>query len=464
MTAMPFAPLSDRTAGRPPRVGLLFDFDWDRRAHDALAPHRRADRAGFGLFSFPSQLGLFRFDLDRFAQRQAARARRRRWAGVLSHHEQFGALAAALTAQAAGLPGTSPQAIVACQHKLHTRRVLQAVCPEANLAFQVLPMRYGGEVPAGLPYPSFVKPVKAAFSVLARRVGSATELHRHTRFGPHERWIIAQLVEPFDRVARRLLPEAGTAHAMLMEEPMQAPQYNLDGFVVDGELQVLGYTDALMYPGTMAFMRFQSPSRLPAAVRARAEDVARRFLHAVGFCHGAFNMEFFHDPASDRLAVIEFNPRLASQFGDLYRRTLGRDAHAMALALATGHDDLSAVARAEPVDGVAASVVFRCFDAADAPPPPSPARRRALRQAFPDAMVFAFPKAGRALARDFKWLGSHRYGIVHLGAPHAAAMEQRIADVSSLLGWPNPADVLVHAAAPARQDAPLVHVPSGLGD
>jgi len=91
-----------------------------------------------------------------------------------------------------------------------------------------------------------------------------------------------------------------------------------------------------MYPGTQAFMRWQFPSRLPAAVQARALDVARRFLAAVGFTHGLFNMEFFHDPASDRIAVIEFNPRLASQFSDLYRRVRGLDPHAMALALALG--------------------------------------------------------------------------------------------------------------------------------
>jgi hypothetical protein len=35
-------------------------------------------------------------------------------------------------------------------------------------------------------------------------------------------------------------------------------------------------------------------------VQARALDVAQRFLAAVGFTHGLFNMEFFHDAASDR--------------------------------------------------------------------------------------------------------------------------------------------------------------------
>lgn len=419
------------------RVGLLFDFDWDAAAHARCAGALDFDRAGFDLFGFPSNLRLAGFDLERFAVRQAARARRRGWAGVLSHHEQFGALAAALVAEAAGLPGTPPLAVLACQHKLHARRVLQQVCPEATPAFGRLDVAYGAAIPDGLHYPAFVKPVKAAFSVLARQVASRAELTALTRFGAAERWIIRRLVEPVDRVARRRLPQAGTAHRLMLEAPVAAAQYNLDGWVQDGQLHALGFVDSIMVPGTQAFQRFELPSRLPAAAQAKALDVARRFLAAVGFTRGFFNMEFFHDARSDRLTVIEFNPRLASQFGDLYRRVLGRDPHAMALALAVGDDPL-AVPVTQPSAGAAASFVYRAFAPDEVPPPPNAARRHALQRAFPDALLFAMPKAGAALARDFKWLGSHRYGIVHLGGRDGADLRRRCEQASALLGWPAP--------------------------
>ena len=51
---------------------------------------------------------------------------------------------------------------------------------------------------------------------------------------------------------------------MMLEEPVRAPQYNLDGYMLDGRLHVLGIVDAVMYPGTQAFMRFELPSRSPA--------------------------------------------------------------------------------------------------------------------------------------------------------------------------------------------------------
>ena len=435
-------------AARAPRVGLLFDYEWDAHAHARCEPGVwRFDRAGFDLFSFPSNARLIGFDIERFAASQARRARRLGWAGVVSHHEQFGALAASLVAESAGLPGTRPEAVLACQHKLHARRVMQQVCPEATIQVQALDAVYGGPVPAGLGYPAFVKPVKAAFSVLARQVRNAHELHAHTRFGRRELWVIRRLVEPFERVVRKRLPVAGTAHRMVLEEPVLGRQYNLDGYLHQGRLHALGVVDAVMYPGTQAFMRFELPSQLDPRVTSRATDIARRFLAAVGFEHGLFNMEFIHDPATDRLTVIEFNPRLASQFSDLYQRVHGIDLHALSLALATGRDPAQ-VPRLAPSAGAAASFVYRAFAPHEIRPMPSAAQRRALALAFPDAMLFTYPKAGHALDRDFKWLGCHRYGILHLGGRDADDLRQRCHMASAMLGWPAPYRVDADAARP----------------
>ena len=437
-----------------PQVGLLFNHDWDAEAFARLGQLARFDSAGFDLLSFPSNAGLIGFDLQRFAARQARRGRRRGWAAVLSHHEQFGALAAALVAEQLGLPGATPEAILAAQHKLHARRVLQQVAPEANIDFQALDVPYGDNMPEGLHYPTYVKPVKAAFSVLARQVDNRDELQAHTRFGRRELWVIRRLVEPFERVARQRLPDAGSAHRLMLEAPVPpgTPQYNLDGWVQDGQIHALGVVDAVMYPGTQAFMRWQLPSALPAEVQARALDVARRFLAAIGFAHGFFNMEFFFDRSTQRLSVIEFNPRLASQFGDLYRRVQGRDPHAMSLALALGQDPL-ALPQRQPTAGMAASLVYRCFSASTLPAMPGPQACAAMRQAFPDALFYPMPKSGHSLDRDFKWLGSHRYGILHLGGRDAVDLRQRARQASALLGWPAPyADALAQAAAGRRPD------------
>ena len=426
---------------------VLFNFDWDRAGFARHASHWPTASAGFDLFSFPDNLQLAWFDLNHFVGRLARRAPREGWQAVTSSHEQFGALAAALLAERMGWPGTPVKAVLACQHKLHARRVLQEVCPEANPLFAPLAARYGEAPPDGLDYPAFVKPVKAAFSVLARTVANRDELQHHTRFGAWELWIIRHLVEPFERVLHARLPGTGSAHRLLLEEPVSAPQYNLDGYVWQGEVRAIGVVDAVMYPGTQAFMRFDAPSRLDARVQARALDVARRFLTAVGFTHGLFNMEFFHDPTTDRLTVIEFNPRMAAQLSDIHARVEGVDLHRIALALAHGHDPAS-LPGAAAADGAASSFVYRAFSADAVPAMPNAAQRAALRAAFPDALLFEFPKPRGSMARDFKWLGSYRYGILHLGGADAADLRARCEQASALLGWPAP-----YAEGPA--DEPL---------
>ncbi len=420
---------------------VLFNYDWDLGgfARNAQAwPH---DGAGFDLFSFPSNAHLAWFDMTRYVARLARLAPRRGWTAVVSNHEQFGALAAALLAERMGWPGTPVNAVLTCQHKLYAREVMAQVCPDANCGFSRLPMRYGDPVPEGLHYPSFVKPVKAAFSVLARTVLSRADLHAHTRFGFWELWVIRHLVEPFERIMRQRLPQAGTAHSLMLEEPVPGAQFNLDGYAFAGEVHALGVVDAVHYPGTQAFMRFDYPGTLAADIQARALDVARRFLCAVGFDHGLFNMEFFYDEPTNRLTVIEFNPRMAAQFSDLYLRVRGIDLHQLALALAHGQDP-AGVPRSTPTAGAAASFVYRSLSERAVVRMPDAAQQEALTQAFAQALLFCFAKTPSQIARDFKWLGSYRYGILHLAASDAQQLKADCEHASALLGWPAPyADV-----------------------
>jgi hypothetical protein len=428
---------------------VLFGYDWDAVEFAGLARRWPQIKAGFDLFSFPSNAQLAWFDMERFARRSARRARLFGARGVVSNHEQFGALCAALVAEHNGWPGTPVEAVLACQHKLHAREVLDRVAPEANVPFRRLDTEYGGEIPGGLAYPAYVKPVKAAFSVLARRVENREELSEHTRFGRWEQWIIRRLVEPFEKVVRQRLPDAGTAHSMMLEAPVRGRQYSLDAYVFEGRCTPLGIVDAIMYPGTDAFMRFDYPSRLSSAVQERALDVARRFMEAVGFDHGLFNMEFIHDELTDEIKVIEFNPRMAAQFSDLYARVDGVNLHEIALALAHGIDPAN-LPRTAPTAGCASSFVYRSFDPDAGVAMPSRHRVRELGVIFPDHQLFQFPKLSAEIRRDFKWLGSYRYGIMHLGGRDPIDLRARCEQASSLLGWPAP--YLEHPADLAAGD------------
>jgi hypothetical protein len=428
---------SHSLSGKPGKTLALFSYDWDAIEFGKLDRQWPHLHAGFDLFSSPSSMRLAWFDMDRFCTLAALKARIVGARGVVSNHEQFGALCAALLAEKMQWPGTSVEAVLACQHKLYAREILQRVAPEANIPYVRLEKAHGSDIPEDLTYPAFVKPVKAAFSVLAKRVQSHQELVEHTRFGPWEGWVIRHLVEPFEKILRRRLPAAGSAHSLIIEAPQHGRQFCLDGYFYDGSPRFLGVVDAIMYPGTDAFMRFDYPGHLPEAVQKKAEQVATRFMQAIGFTHGFFNMEFVHDEASGQIKVIEFNPRLSSQFSDLYRRVDGLNLHGMAMALSHGIDP-AGIAIQEPTANLASSFVYRSFDSSAAVPIPAAPALQALKKTFPDSLLFQYPKSPGQIQRDFKWLGSHRYGIIHLGGNDPNDLRERCEHASSLLGWPAP--------------------------
>jgi hypothetical protein len=66
-------------------------------------------------------------------------------------------------------------------------------------------------------------------------------------------------------------------------------------------------------------------------------------------------------------------------------------------------------------------------------------------------LLLSFAKRARARARELRWSGSHRYGIVHLGGRDREHLRRRCEDASALLGWPAP--YLDHAPSTARAHA-----------
>ena len=154
--------------------------------------------------------------------------------------------------------------------------------------------------------------------------------------------------------------------------------------------------------------------------------------------------------------MIEFNPRMAPQFSDLYLRVDGVDLHGMALELAWGRDP-GDLPRAQPVAGAASSFVYRIFDAGTPVAMPTADQRAAFARAFADGMLLEFPKPRGSMERDFKWLGSYRYAIIHLGGADKHDLRRRCERASALFGWPAPyadtvAEPIPAAAAPTAID------------
>jgi hypothetical protein len=210
-------------------------------------------------------------------------------------------------------------------------------------------------------------------------------------------------------------------------------QVNVDGYAYRGAIRILGIVDELMYPGTMAFNRFEHPSSLPQAVQARIATVAEQAVAAVGFDHGLFNVELCYDPSADAIKVVEINPRVASQFVTLYRSVDGISLYDLMLSLAVGETP-----HCEPrpqAHAYAASFVFRRFDGHPVRPAPDAARLARVAARHPDARLMLYLKRGAALAREMKWLGSHRFAVLNLSARDRAELYARYRDIRDMLGF-----------------------------
>jgi biotin carboxylase len=416
------------------RLLVLFPKDWDRDELDQPRYRARYEffYEGFDLFKFPENARLITFNVRRYVEKLVKKYRGR-IDGVISNNEHFGALIAAVVAQRLGLPGTDPAVIIAAQHKYYARCLQQKIVPEATPRFSVFPYQMQTAAEVGLPFPLYVKPVKATYSVLARRVDSFAQLQEHLRFKWLETLILHKLVTPFNDLMERFTPFTIDAHHLIGEEIMSGLQVNLDGFVHNGKITILGIVDEVMYPGTQAFMRFEYPSRLPADVQERMRALAEKLFTGIDYGYGFFNVEFMYQPDTGRIQIIEINPRMASQIVNLYRRVDGYDPYELLINLALGV--APNVTFGAGAFGAAASFVFRRFDGREVSRVPGQAQIASVHQRYPDARLMLYLKRGASLAREMKWLGSYRYAVLNLGGASAEDLHQRYDDICRELSF-----------------------------
>jgi biotin carboxylase len=269
------------------------------------------------------------------------------------------ALLAAILAERRGLPGPSPAALIACQHKPTSRALQQRAAPEATPRFALLDPR-ADEPPFDVPF--FVKPVVGRLSQNAFRIDDPREL-----LSLHE---LDRYTARYAAIAALAGADPADAHGFLAEELLAGEEVTLEGYVHRGRVTTIGVTDSVKYPGTLSFERFEYPSALPPDRLAELQDVAARVVPALGFDGGFFNVEFFV-PAIGPARIIEVNARIASQFAPLVLGLHGRSTYDALFELALGEDPAW---EAGTPDGVGVSYCLRVFEDAfvEAVPDPEP--------------------------------------------------------------------------------------------
>lgn len=328
--------------------------------------------------------------------------------GVVSTDDYPGSTLASIVAAQWQLPGPLPSTNLVCQHKFYSRLVQKALLPTAVPAFSRLAPTHEGDFLVPIDFPVFVKPVKSFFSVGASRVESHEELRRLTE----QSMLPEAFFAPFDILLKEYA-DLELGHTLLAEEYLRGSQSTLEGYVFKGQPHLLGIVDSIMFPRSISFERFEYPSALPIAAQNKMMSVAQAVMTGIGFDNGLFNIEFMYDPGSDSVKIIEINPRMASQFADLYEKVDGFNSYQVLIDLALGLEPAPRL-RQGPYP-MAASCVLRTFDNCEVLGLPTTAEIDQLCQRYPGLRVEILATEGKRLSQEMQDGGSFRYGVINIG-------------------------------------------------
>jgi hypothetical protein len=304
-----------------------------------------------------------------------------------------------------GLHAASLEAIVKCEHKYWSRLEQREVIDE-HPRFGLVDLD-DPRLPDGLRYPVWLKPVKSYSSELAFHVADDQQFAEAVseirdgigRLGRPFEWVLDQLDLP------PAIAEVG-GQACLVEEAMSGARAATEGYVHDGEVVVYGVLDSITYPERSSFLRHQYPSQLPARVQRRLVEVSERVIERIGLDWTTFSVEFFCDPDSGDVCLLEINPRHSQSHAELFADVDGIANHHAIVELALGRDpDLP---RGKGPYAIAAKWYHRRFSDGVLRRGPTPEEIARIEREIPGVRVTPVAREGQRLS---ELLGQDSYSF-----------------------------------------------------
>jgi biotin carboxylase len=238
----------------------------------------------------------------------------------------------AILAQRHNLHAATLEAVTRLQHKYWARLRQRRIVPEAVPAFEPVDVFDDAAVDTiGLAYPYWLKPVRSFRSHLGFRISCSSELHDAVATTRAE---LPRIADPYAPILARLSlpPEvaAAGAHACIAEAIIEGQQCTLEGWSQSGEVEIYGAIDSIRDANGSTFSRYQYPSSLPPRVLASMAKIARSVVLDAQYEDAPFNAEFFWEPDTDRIWLLEINARLSRSHLELFEHVDGV-AHAQVL-------------------------------------------------------------------------------------------------------------------------------------
>ncbi|MFF4289405.1 acetyl-CoA carboxylase biotin carboxylase subunit family protein [Streptomyces sp. NPDC001633] len=307
---------------------------------------------------------------------------------------------------------TSLESIVKCEHKYWCRLEQQKAIEEHPRFGRVDLAADDPRPPDGVRFPMWLKPALAYSSELAFGVGDQEEFRaavEEIRAG------IGRVGRPFADILDRLslppeMAEVG-AEVCLAEERLSGLQVAVEGYVHEGEVTVYGVLDSINYPDKPSFLRHQYPSTLPEPVVRRLHDVSKRLIRQIGMDAATFSIEYFYDPQTGDINVLEVNPRHSQSHAELFEDVDGVPNHHCMVSLALGRDP--ALPRGAGRYRTAAKWYYRTFTDGIVRQVPGAEDLARIEREIPGVRIDLRPTEGQRLS-DLAEQDSYSFEVAHI--------------------------------------------------
>jgi biotin carboxylase len=336
-----------------------------------------------------------------------------------------------------GLPTPTLESVMYCESKFWSRLAHQQAVPDCTPGFQGL-NPYSDD-PVGdlqLDYPFWLKPTTSFSSYLGFRIENEDQ-YRAAMATIREN--IHVFAEPFEHIMqycqkRSALPAEGDGATCLAEEIIGGNLCTLEGYVHNGEVVTYAVIDSLRGSNQVSFLSYQYPSSLPEGVQNRMKGYTETVLNHIGLDHTPFNIEFFWDPATDKIWLLEINPRISKSHCPIFQIATGASHHEVAIDIALGRrPDFP---RNEGRYPMAAKFMPRVYGDAVVTRVPSEDEIAAIKRSYPELEVHPAVEEGTQLS-DLRGQDSYSYEIADLfiGAADETELHQKFQEIMKQLDF-----------------------------
>lgn len=258
--------------------------------------------------------------------------------GIIGHWDFPVTSLVPLLAKRNGLPGPSLESVCKCDDKYWSRMEQAKAIPECTPQFQLFdPFDKRAADSIRLPYPFWIKPIKGYGSELGFRINDRGELEEALEI-TRER--IGRIGNAFSQVLDLMpvpdeIKRVGGSHC-LAEEIISGRELAPEGSVYNGQVRIHGLIDMPRRDGS--FERVGYPADVPAELEARICETTERIIRHIGYDNACFNAEYFYDERSDKLWIVEINPRISQSHCYMFEQVNGVSNHQVAVQVASGQE------------------------------------------------------------------------------------------------------------------------------